>query len=112
MYKTVRKVRNQIPSDSYKKRGYSGIGNNTYHTYDYVQVRIHDGPSPEEIKKRQEEEEQAKLEEEKEAQEEERLRAKKARRFDPKVNQMKKIQRQIDAVINNEKGKLPKNKTF
>ena len=52
-FKTFQKLRATFPAPatySKKKPAYSGIGNDSYHTYDRFTVRIPDGPSAKELK--------------------------------------------------------------
>ena len=45
--------------------------------------------------------------------EQDRIRAdKKARRFDPKLNKIKEIQRKVNSMLNDEKGQVLKKKAF
>lgn len=53
-FKTVKKLRSTFPVQalkSRKKSAYTGIGNDTYHTFDRFTVRIPDKPSAEEVKR-------------------------------------------------------------
>lgn len=106
-FKTVLKLRSTFPAKqtySRKPAAYTGIGNDTYHTYDSFKVRIPDGPSKEELKQQADEEAEALAP---------RVETKrKNARFDPKVNKIRELERKVAAVLNDEKGKTTKKKPF
>ena len=112
-FKTVRKVSGYIQNGVIIKKlgAYNGIGNDFYHTYDYVKVKIPDGPSKEEIKRQKEEEEEAKLVRQIEEEKESRRISKKPR-FDAKANKIRELERKVQSALNNQTAKVPKKKTY
>ena len=118
-FKIVAKLRGTFPEPQTfsqakrKSSAYTGIGNDVYNTYDYFKVEIPPQPSQKQLR----EAEQAAIAKQIEEEKEEELKAsmsKKAKkpRFDPKLNKIKELDRKVNAVLNNETGKVAKKKAF
>lgn len=84
-----------------------------YHTYDAVQVEVPVEPSKAELERLEQEakEQEAKKAADEAAEELEESKKRKVR-FDPKLNKIKELQRKVDAVLNNETGKVARKKAF
>ena len=119
-YKTVLQLRSTFPEPqtySRKRPAYTGIGNDIYHTYNTIKVRIDNKPSKAQIKAQKEAEiaeinRQLDLEKERRESTSRGRRKANKKRWDPKANKIKELDRKVQAVLNDEKGKTLKKKPF